>query len=145
MLADMKLAPPVRELHQDVADTFKDTYLLDFFNLTEPHLEADLQAALLRNLRKFLLERGDGFAFVGEKVRIQVGTRDFELDLPHVCRLPHQQGTHALGVTGKHSTASHRWAEPDSPSGAGLHYPGFCPRPEEAQQCHGAVYLSGAG
>jgi len=81
MLADLKLAPPVRELHQDVAGTFKDTYLLDFLNLPEPHLEADLQAALLHNLRKFLLELGDGFAFVGEKVRIQVGNRDFELDL----------------------------------------------------------------
>jgi hypothetical protein len=31
----------VRELHQDVAGTFKDTYLLDFLNLPEPHLEAD--------------------------------------------------------------------------------------------------------
>jgi predicted nuclease of restriction endonuclease-like (RecB) superfamily len=81
MLADLKLAPPVRELHQDVAGTFKDTYLLDFLNLPEPHLEADLQAELLHNLRKFLLELGDGFAFVGEKVRIQVGNRDFELDL----------------------------------------------------------------
>lgn len=81
MLADLKLAPPVRELHQDVAGTFKDTYLLDFLNLPEPHLEADLQAALLHNLRKFLLELGDGFTFVGEKVRIQVGNRDFELDL----------------------------------------------------------------
>lgn len=81
MLANLKLAPPVRELHQDVVGTFKDTYLLDFLNLPEPHLEADLQAALLHNLRKFLLELGDGFAFVGEKVRIQVGTRDFELDL----------------------------------------------------------------
>jgi len=47
MLADLKLAPPVRELHQDVAGTFKDTYLLDFLNLPEPHLEANLQAALL--------------------------------------------------------------------------------------------------
>ena len=81
MLADLKLAPPVRHLHQDVVGTFKDTYLLDFLNLPEPHLEADLQTALLHNLRKFLLELGDGFAFVGEKVRIQVGNRDFELDL----------------------------------------------------------------
>ncbi len=81
MLADLKLAPPARELHQDVTGTFKDTYLLDFLNLPDPHLEADLQTALLQNLRKFLLELGDGFAFVGEKVRIQVGNRDFELDL----------------------------------------------------------------
>jgi nuclease YhcG-like protein len=36
---------------------------------------------LLRNLRLFLMELGDGFAFVGEKVRVQVGNLDFELDL----------------------------------------------------------------
>ena len=81
VLADLKLAPPVRVLDPDVTGTFKDSYLLDFLNLPEPHLEADLQAALLQNLRKFLLELGDGFAFVGEKVRIQVGNRDFEIDL----------------------------------------------------------------
>jgi len=81
VLADLKLPLPVRELHQDVVGTFKDSYLLDFLNLPEPHLESDLQTALLQNLRKFLLELGDGFAFVGEKVRIQVGNRDFELDL----------------------------------------------------------------
>jgi len=81
VLADLKLAPPVRVLDPDVTGTFKDSYLLDFLNLPEPHLEADLQVALLQNLRKFLLELGDGFAFVGEKVRIQVGNRDFELDL----------------------------------------------------------------
>ncbi len=40
-----------------------------------------MQAALLLNLRKFLMELGDGFAFVGEKVRVQVGNQDFELDL----------------------------------------------------------------
>lgn len=41
MLIDLKLAPPVRELHQDVAGTFRDTSLLDLLNLSEPHLEAD--------------------------------------------------------------------------------------------------------
>jgi len=81
ILADLKLAPPVRELSQEVTGTFKDTYMLDFLDLPDPHLESDLQSALLKNLVKFLLELGDGFAFVGEKVRIQVGNRDFELDL----------------------------------------------------------------
>ena len=42
MLADLKLAPPVRELHQDVVGTFKDTYLLDFLNLPEPLHGADV-------------------------------------------------------------------------------------------------------
>lgn len=80
-LASKKLAPAVRDLTQDVTGVFKDSYLLDFLDLPERHREAELQAGLLHNLRKFLMELGDGFAFVGEKVRVQVGNQDFELDL----------------------------------------------------------------
>jgi predicted nuclease of restriction endonuclease-like (RecB) superfamily len=81
VLSDLKLAPMVRVLPQDATGIFKDSYLLDFLDLPERHKEADLQFALLRNLRKFLMELGDGFAFVGEKIRVQVGNQDFELDL----------------------------------------------------------------
>jgi predicted nuclease of restriction endonuclease-like (RecB) superfamily len=81
VLSDLKLAPVVRVLPQDATGIFKDSYLLDFLDLPERHKEADLQSALLRNLRKFLMELGDGFAFVGEKIRVQVGNQDFELDL----------------------------------------------------------------
>ena len=65
---------------QDATGVFKDSYLLDFLDLPHRHSEADLQTSLLRNLRQFLMELGDGFAFVGEKVRVQVGDQDFELD-----------------------------------------------------------------
>lgn len=81
MLADQKLSPALRELPQDVTGIFKDSYLLDFINLPEPYVEKDLQSALVKNLCRFLLELGDGFSFVGEKVRLQVGNSDFELDL----------------------------------------------------------------
>ena len=81
MLADLKLAPTVRVLPQDATGVFKDTYLFDFINLPDPYFEKDLQAALVKNLCRFLLELGDGFSFVGEKVRLQVGNTDFELDL----------------------------------------------------------------
>jgi len=80
-LASKKLAPAVRDLPQDATSVFKDSYLLDFLDLPERHKEVELQAGLLHNLRKFLMELGDGFAFVGEKVRVQVGNQDFELDL----------------------------------------------------------------
>jgi predicted nuclease of restriction endonuclease-like (RecB) superfamily len=81
MLSDLKLATVPRVLPDKAAGVFKDSYLLDFLDLPETHSEADLQAGLLLNLRKFLMELGDGFAFVGEKVRVQVGNQDFELDL----------------------------------------------------------------
>jgi len=62
-------------------DDWARSYLVDFLDLPDKHSEADLQTGLLRNLRRFLMELGDGFAFVGEKVRVQVGNQDFELDL----------------------------------------------------------------
>ena len=60
---------------------FKDTYLLDFLDLPEKHDEADLQHALIANLRRFLLELGRDFSFVGEQYLLQVGGKDFRLDL----------------------------------------------------------------
>ena len=81
VLSDKKLAALPRLLPQDATGVFKDSYQLDFLDLPQRHSEADLQISLLRNLRKFLMELGDGFAFVGEKVRVQVGNQDFELDL----------------------------------------------------------------
>jgi predicted nuclease of restriction endonuclease-like (RecB) superfamily len=81
LLSDKKVAALPRPLPQDATGVFKDSYLLDFLDLPQRHSEADLETSLLRNLRKFLMELGDGFAFVGEKVRVQVGNRDFELDL----------------------------------------------------------------
>lgn len=80
-LADQKLSPVVRERSPQVNGIFKDTYLLDFLDLPESYSERDLQAGLVKNLCKFLLELGTGFSFVGEKVRLQVGNSDFELDL----------------------------------------------------------------
>ena len=81
MLSDLKLAAVPRVLPGNAVGVFKDSYMLDFLDLPETYSEADLQAGLLLNLRKFLMELGDGFAFVGEKVRVQVGNQDFELDL----------------------------------------------------------------
>lgn len=80
-LADQKLSPVARELSPRIHGIFKDTYLLDFLDLPEAYSEYDLQAGLVKNLCKFLLELGTGFSFVGEKVRLQVGNTDFQLDL----------------------------------------------------------------
>ena len=66
ILSDKKLAPAARVLPQDTTGVFKDSYLLDFLDLPQRHSEADLQTSLLRNMRKFLMELGDGFAEVVE-------------------------------------------------------------------------------
>lgn len=81
VLSPLKLAPPVREIHPDAARTFKDSYLVDFLELSTGHSEADLQRALLSNLKQFLMELGRDFCFVGSEYPIQVGNRDFAIDL----------------------------------------------------------------
>ncbi len=81
MLANAQLPEPVRQLPQQVADIFRDSYVFEFLDLPERHDEADLQRALIRNLSKFLLEAGRQFTVAGENVRVQVGNQDFYIDL----------------------------------------------------------------
>jgi len=81
VLSPAKLAPLVRELYPHAAQVFKESYLLDFLDLPEPFDEHDLQKGLVANLKRFLLELGRDFCFVGEQYRVQVGNKDFLLDL----------------------------------------------------------------
>jgi predicted nuclease of restriction endonuclease-like (RecB) superfamily len=59
----------------------KDPYNFDFLALREDAAEADLERGLLAHIRKFLLELGAGFAFVGQQVHLEVGGEDFYVDL----------------------------------------------------------------
>jgi predicted nuclease of restriction endonuclease-like (RecB) superfamily len=72
---------PVRQLHPEALSVFKDAYLVEFLDLSSDHAEADLQRALLLKLKDFLIELGRDFCFVGSEFPIQVGGRDFALDL----------------------------------------------------------------
>lgn len=66
--------------HQSL-DVFRDTYALEFLNLPENYKEVDLRRAIVNNLKKFILEFGRDFTFVGEEYPIQVGDSDFRIDL----------------------------------------------------------------
>jgi len=72
------LPSPQSDLAQQ---TLKDPYIFDFLTLSEPFHERELEAALVRHLEKFLLELGQGFAFVGRQYRLDVGDDDFYIDL----------------------------------------------------------------
>ena len=63
------------------ADVFKDPYLLDFLGLEDTFSEKDLEAALIRQIERFLLELGTGFYFGGRQRRITIGDEDFYIDL----------------------------------------------------------------
>lgn len=60
---------------------FKDPYLLDFLEIDDGYLEKDLENAILKDLEKFILELGRGFAFVERQKRIIVDGDDYYIDL----------------------------------------------------------------
>ena len=59
----------------------RDSYVLEFLDLPDRHKEKDLRKAIVDNIKSFILEFGKDFAFVGEEYRVQVGNRDFFIDL----------------------------------------------------------------
>lgn len=59
----------------------KDPYILDFLGLEDSYSEKDLEDRILQKLEKFLLEFGSDFAFMGRQKRIQIGNKDYYLDL----------------------------------------------------------------
>jgi len=83
MMGNLTISAAVKDLPQSskVLNVFKDSYVFEFLNLSEPHKEIDLQRAIVANLKKFLIELGSDFAFIGEEYKLQVGMRDFRIDL----------------------------------------------------------------
>jgi predicted nuclease of restriction endonuclease-like (RecB) superfamily len=66
--------------HPELA-ALRDSYSLEFLDLPERHSETHLRDSIVANLRDFILEFGRDFSFVGQEYRVQVGTRDFFIDL----------------------------------------------------------------
>lgn len=61
--------------------TFRDPYILDFLGLQDTYSERDLEAALIHNIERSLLELGSDFCFMGRQRRLTVGDEDYYVDL----------------------------------------------------------------
>ena len=72
------LPEPLSDLAQNL---LKDPYNFDFLGLHDQALEREIEHGLLEHLKKFLLELGAGFAFVGNQYHLEVGGQDFYIDL----------------------------------------------------------------
>lgn len=64
-----------------VRQLLKDPYIFDFLTIEEPFHERELETGLVRHLERFLLELGQGFAFVGRQYHLEVSDKDFYIDL----------------------------------------------------------------
>jgi predicted nuclease of restriction endonuclease-like (RecB) superfamily len=76
-----KVSAVLRQTHPDALEVFRDAYMVEFLDLPGGHAEADLHQGLLSRLKEFLIELGRDFCFVGSEYPLQVGGRDFALDL----------------------------------------------------------------
>ena len=74
----VRLLAPQSEL---VSQALKDPYVFDFLTLEEPFRERELETGLVQHLEKFLLELGQGFAFMGRQYRVEVGEQEYFIDL----------------------------------------------------------------
>ncbi|WP_338582479.1 PDDEXK nuclease domain-containing protein [Pseudomonas sp. MAG733B] len=76
-----KVSAALKQTHPAALEIFRDAYMVEFLGLPGSHAETDLHKGLLARLKDFLNELGRDFCFVGSEHPIQVGGRDFALDL----------------------------------------------------------------
>lgn len=70
------------EVNGDLAQQLiKDPYCFDFARLTERYNEKELKDALIKNIENFLIELGNGFAYMGREYRIEVGYTEMFADM----------------------------------------------------------------
>lgn len=85
LLSKQKLSTVLTELEkpaiQRINEVFNDTYVFEFLDLPKNYDEKDLRKTLVQNLKRFILELGKEFTFIGEEYRLQVGSKDFSFDL----------------------------------------------------------------
>jgi len=59
----------------------KDPYLFDFLGVPDEARERDIEQAMMQHITKLLMELGEGFAFAGRQVHLEVDGDDFYIDL----------------------------------------------------------------
>lgn len=59
----------------------KDEYNFEFLEITDEHAEKELELAIMKNMRNFLMEMGGDFAFIGNQYKLQVGSENFYIDI----------------------------------------------------------------
>ncbi|MGG7661240.1 PDDEXK nuclease domain-containing protein [Dyadobacter sp. BHUBP1] len=79
IINDLKLLRSEQKLNPDLV--FKDPYFLDFLGLKDAYSEKDLEASIIVELQRFIIEMGTDFAFMARQKRITIDHRDYFIDL----------------------------------------------------------------
>ncbi len=62
-------------------EVFKSSYNLSFLGITEPIKELDIEKRLISKIRKFILELGKGFSFIGNQYRLEYNGKEYFVDM----------------------------------------------------------------
>ena len=62
-------------------DIMKDPYILNLTGLKQNYIETELENAMVEKIKTVLLELGTGFSFVGNQYKIEVGNKEYFIDL----------------------------------------------------------------
>ena len=66
---------------EQVQENLKDPYIFDFLTIGYEFSERELEASLTEHIQHFLLELGQGFAFVGRQYTMTLDNQDFIIDM----------------------------------------------------------------
>jgi predicted nuclease of restriction endonuclease-like (RecB) superfamily len=70
------------DLQSDLAEqTLKDPYNFSFLALDKKYREQELEQGLIDHIQKFLMELGQGFAFIGRQYSLEVSGKEYSIDL----------------------------------------------------------------
>ena len=59
----------------------KDEYTFNLIGLANEHSEYELEQAIIKNIRAFLMEFGPNFSFIGNQYRLEVDGKEYFIDL----------------------------------------------------------------
>ncbi len=68
-------------INKQAALAVKDEYIFDFLELADEHSEYELEQALINDIRKFLIEMGGDFSFIGNQFVIDLEGKDYKIDI----------------------------------------------------------------
>ncbi len=81
MLSTENVSPVAREIYPDISNYVREYYNLDFLGLSNAYSERNFQTSILKNLKEFILEFGKDFLFIEQEFKLQVGSKDYSIDL----------------------------------------------------------------
>jgi len=68
-------------LAEQADESIKSVYALDFLGIAKPVLERELERRLVEKVKRFMLELGKGFTFIGNQYRLALSNKEYFVDL----------------------------------------------------------------